>query len=173
MCSVATSHVWLFCDLMDCSFPGSTVYGISQARILEWVAIPFSRGSSWPRDRTASPALAGRFYTTEPPGKVLKVKVLVTQSCPTLCDPMDCSLPGSFVRGIFQARILEWIAISFSRGSSWPTSPALQADSLPTKLKKNITHRKSPLIFFSMHTLKFKPWLSSYICAPPFPVFLL
>ena len=42
------------------------------------------------------------------------------QSCSTLCDPMDCSLPGSSVRGIFQARILEWVAISFSRGSSWP-----------------------------------------------------
>ena len=36
----------------------------------------------------------------------------VTQSCPTLCDPMDCSLPGSAVRGIFQARVLEWVAIS-------------------------------------------------------------
>ena len=45
---------------------------------------------------------------------------LVAQSCPTLCDPMDCRLPGSSVHGIFQARILEWVAISFSRGSSWP-----------------------------------------------------
>ena len=42
------------------------------------------------------------------------------QSCPTLCDPMDCSPRGSSVHGILQARILEWIAISFSRGSSWP-----------------------------------------------------
>ena len=44
----------------------------------------------------------------------------VTQSCPTLCDPMDCSLQASFVHGIFQARVLEWAAISFFRGSSWP-----------------------------------------------------
>ena len=44
----------------------------------------------------------------------------VAQSCPTLCNPMDCSLPGSMVHGIFQARILEWAAISFSRGSSQP-----------------------------------------------------
>ena len=44
----------------------------------------------------------------------------VAQSCPTLCDPIDCSLPGSSVHGIFQARVLEWIAISFSRGSSQP-----------------------------------------------------
>ena len=44
----------------------------------------------------------------------------VAQSCPTLCDHMDCSLSGSSVHGIFQARVLEWIAISFSRVSSWP-----------------------------------------------------
>ena len=42
------------------------------------------------------------------------------QLCPTLCDPMDCSLPGASVHGIVPARILEWVAISFSRGSSWP-----------------------------------------------------
>ena len=42
------------------------------------------------------------------------------QSCPTLCSPMDCSLPGSSVHGIFQAIVPEWIAISFSRGSSRP-----------------------------------------------------
>ena len=42
----------------------------------------------------------------------------VAQSCPTLCDPMDCSLPGFSVHGIFQASVLEWVAISFFRGSS-------------------------------------------------------
>ena len=40
----------------------------------------------------------------------------VTESCPTLSDPMDCSLPGSSVHGIFQARVMQWVAISFSRG---------------------------------------------------------
>ena len=44
----------------------------------------------------------------------------IAQSCPTLCDPMDCSLPGSSFHRILQARILEWVAISFSRGSSRP-----------------------------------------------------
>ena len=44
----------------------------------------------------------------------------VARSCPILCDPMDCSLLSSSVHGIFQARVLEWVAISFSRGSSWP-----------------------------------------------------
>ena len=46
--------------------------------------------------------------------------MLVAQSCPTFCDPIDCSLPGSSVHGILQARVLEWVAIPFSRGSSWP-----------------------------------------------------
>ena len=49
-----------------------------------------------------------------------QVTVLVTQPCPTLWDPMDCSLPGPFVHGILQARILEWVGIPFSRGSSLP-----------------------------------------------------
>ena len=44
----------------------------------------------------------------------------VAQSCPTLCNPVECRLPGTPVHGIFQARILEWVAISFSRGSSRP-----------------------------------------------------
>ena len=48
------------------------------------------------------------------------VCVLVAKSCPTLCNPMDCSPPGSSVHGILQARILEWVAVPFSRGSSRP-----------------------------------------------------
>ena len=48
------------------------------------------------------------------------LKVNVTQSCPTLCNPMDCSLPSSTIHGILQARRLEWFAISFSRWSSRP-----------------------------------------------------
>ena len=46
--------------------------------------------------------------------------MLVAQSCPTLSDPKDFSLPGSSVHGILQAKVLEWVSISFSRGSSWP-----------------------------------------------------
>ena len=50
----------------------------------------------------------------------IRLKVKVARSCPTLCDPMDCSPPGSSVHGILQARIPKWAAISLSRGSSWP-----------------------------------------------------
>ena len=52
------------------------------------------------------------------PSVFFKVKVLVAQSCPILRNPMGCSLPGSSVHGVFQARILEWVAIFFSRGAS-------------------------------------------------------
>ena len=57
------------CDPMDFSPPGSSVLGIFQMRILEWIAISFSRGSSQPRDQTWIPCIAGRFFTAEAPGK--------------------------------------------------------------------------------------------------------
>ena len=50
----------------------------------------------------------------------LMIKMFFAQSCPTLCDPMDYNLPGSSVQGILHVRILEWVAIPFSRGSSQP-----------------------------------------------------
>ena len=52
------------CNPMDCSLPSSSVHGILQARILEWLAIPFSRGSSQPRDRTQVSHIAGGFFTS-------------------------------------------------------------------------------------------------------------
>ena len=61
--------------------------------------------------------LGGEFFTTEPPGKpsfTYAAAAKSLQSCPTLCDPIDGSLPGSSVPGILQARVLEWIAIAFS-----------------------------------------------------------
>ena len=58
--------------------------------------------------------------TPSQPRALTRVRAELLQSCPTLCDPMDYSLPGSSIHGIFQARILEWIAIVFSGGSSRP-----------------------------------------------------
>ena len=79
-----------------------------------------------------SPALAGRFFTTEPLGKPQKDYSVqfssVTQSCPTRSDPMDCSPPGSFVHGIFQARVLEWGAIAFSVQSDYTILILLSAE---------------------------------------------
>ena len=101
-----------------------------------WSRFPFPSLENLPNPgiKPGSPAFQADALTSEPPGKpngVMKswtwlsycvcVSVCeVTQSCPTLCDPMDCSLPGSSLHGILQARVLEWVAISFSRGSSRP-----------------------------------------------------
>ena len=81
-------------DPMDCSLPGSSIHGIFQARVLEWGAIAFS-------DNNAAAAAAAAAAKS-------------LQLSPTLCDPMDYSLPGSSIHGIFQARVLEWGAIAFS-----------------------------------------------------------
>ena len=61
------------CNPMGYSLPGSSVHRILPSRILEWVAIPFSRGSSWPRDQTWVSCIAGRFFTAEPAGKPVYV----------------------------------------------------------------------------------------------------
>ena len=67
-CSVAKMCPTL-CGLMESSLPSSSVHGISQAQILEWVAVSSSRGSSWPWDQTCASYIAGIFFTAEPPGK--------------------------------------------------------------------------------------------------------
>ena len=150
-------------DPMDYSLPGSSVHEISQARILEWVAIFSYRGSSWPRDRNCifctdslplshkdeshrsqkslpsgrsswtigtgwSPSLLLQCLCppTPPPEHQAPTGLMAAaaaakslQSCPTLCDPRDGSPPGSPIPGILQARILEWVAISFSNAWKW------------------------------------------------------
>ena len=57
------SHVWLFATPIDCSLPGSSIHGIFQTRVLEWVAISFSRGSSWPRGGNQVSRIVGRCFT--------------------------------------------------------------------------------------------------------------
>ena len=78
-----------------------------------------------------APALAGGIFSAEPPEKV---KVLAVNLCPTLCDPMDCSPPGSSVHGILQAKTLDGLPFpspgDLSDPGIKPRSPALQADSL-------------------------------------------
>ena len=69
------SHVWFFCDPMGCSLSGSSVHGLSQARILAWVSISFSRGSSWPGDQICISCICRQFFTTDLPGKPLVKKM--------------------------------------------------------------------------------------------------
>ena len=72
------------------------------------------------------------------------VFVTVIQSCPIFCNPMDCSLPGNLVHGILQARILEWVAISFSREYFWPKDQT-QVSCIGRKVLYHLSHQGSPL----------------------------
>ena len=75
------SHVWLFCDPMDCNLPGSSVYGILQARVPEWVAISFSRGSSWPREQTWVSHIARKMlYSLSHQGSPFTALILLNSS---------------------------------------------------------------------------------------------
>ena len=89
-------------------------------RILEWIACPFSRVSSWPRNWTRVSCIAGRFFTSWATRETQSESV----SCSVMSDSAwtgsDCDPPGSSIPGILQARILEWVAYPFSRGSSPP-----------------------------------------------------
>ena len=85
-------------ELQACQAPLSME--ILQVRIMKWVAMHSSRGSSQPKDQTQVSHIAGRLFT--------------------IWDTREFWLPGSSVHGILQARILEWVAIPFSRGSSQP-----------------------------------------------------
>ena len=90
--------VWFFCDTMDCSPPGSSVREILQARILEWVSMPSSRGSSQPRDQTLSlmsPASAVRFFNTSTTSLKPKRTVSLVVHPITWISP-NCTPPDSF-----------------------------------------------------------------------------
>ena len=69
----------------------------------------------------------------------------VAQSCPTLCDPMDYSLPGSSVHGIFQARVLEWVAIAFSKECAEGNIPKTQMIAVDKFLHSDTTEREAGL----------------------------
>ena len=100
----------------------------------------------------ASPALAGRFFTTETSRKLLRdfaAAAKLLQSCPTLCDPIDGSPPGSPVPGILQARTLEWVTISFSNAWKW-------------KLKVKSLNRVQLLV---------TPWTAAYQAPPSMEFF--
>ena len=85
------SYIWLFCDSMGYSLPGSFCsWRISQARILEWVAISFSRNHPDPSIETASFTLAGGYFTTRPPGKPYIINGHTFIHCHEIWDP--CSL---------------------------------------------------------------------------------
>ena len=128
------------CDPVDCSLPGSSVRGILQARVLERVAISFSRGSSWPRDRTQVSRIVGRRFTIWATREVLyEVHQIrsVTKSCPTLCDPMNRSTPGLPVHH----QLPEFTQTHVHWGGDGPSHPL----SSPSPLAPNLSQHQSLL----------------------------
>ena len=103
---------------MDYNLPGSSVHGIFQARIQEWVAVPCTKGSSKDQTCVSGVSCIGwqiLYQCTTFQGLTWPES---HSSSVQLCDPMDCSLLGSSVHGILLARILEWVGVPFSRRSS-------------------------------------------------------
>ena len=92
----------IHCDPVDCSLLVSSVHGLLQARILEWEAISFSRGSSQPRDRTRVSCITGRFFTVWATREI-PILLYERESCSVVSDTLQ---PHGLVHGILQARIL-------------------------------------------------------------------
>ena len=116
------SHVLLYATLWTVAKQAPLSIGILQAGILKWVAITSSREfptQKWNPHLLSPLHWKMSFLPPVPPGKP-KVKFKLLSHVGLFCDPKDCSLPDSSVHGIFQARILEWVAIPLSRGSSQP-----------------------------------------------------
>ena len=120
VCPVAHSCLTLWSHELQA--PGFSVHEISLTRRVEWVAMPSSRGSSQPRDQTrvsctssiGKQVLYHRTTWEAPTYTYTHSCCIVPSRVWLLCNPLNCSPPGSSVHGIFQARILEWVAISFS-----------------------------------------------------------
>ena len=101
------SHVWLFATPRTVRPPGSSDFPGKTTGVGYYFLL---QGILWPRDQTHISYIGRRVH----------YHWATWKSCLTLCDPRDCSLPGSSVHGILQARILEWVAIPSSSGSSPP-----------------------------------------------------
>ena len=126
---------------MDYSPPGFSVHGILQAR-MEWVAMPSSKGSSQPRDRTHV------FYVSCICRRVLNHSIQfssVTQSCPTLCNPKDCSTPGFPVLHQFPKLVqthVHWVGdpIQPSHPLSSPSPPASNPSQYQSFFQQSVLH---------------------------------
>ena len=140
------------CNPMNCSPSGSSVHGIFQAKILEWVAIAFSRGSSWPRDWTQVSCMQADSLLSELPmnshvtnthNKLswkdiffkIKSSMLLSHFSPVrLCATPQTAAPQAPVPGILQARTLGWVAISFSNAWKWKVKVKLFSPNRPSAI---------------------------------------
>ena len=147
---------------MDCSQLDSYVHGVLQERVQELVTMPSSMGYSWSRDGGCISCTAGGLFTPEPPGKPMYYPTGVftsaataaaaktLQLCLTLCDPMNCSLPGFSIHGILQARTLEWVSISFSNAWKWKVKVKLLSHVWLLATPWTAAYQAPPSMGFSM-----------------------
>ena len=143
------SHVLLFVIPWTVAYQAPPSMEFSRQEY--WSGLPFPSPGDLPNPgiEPRSPTLQADVLPSEPPGKPFRhtaatVAAKSLQSCPTLSDPMDCSLQGSSVHGIFQVRVLEWIAISFSRGSS-RSRARTQVSCIAGRLY-HLSHQGSPIL---------------------------
>ena len=119
---VAQSYPTLW-DLVDCSLPGSSVHGIFQARILEWVAFPFQGIFLTQGSNLGLPHCRQMLYHLSHEGNLKPILLCIhvqSLSCVRLCDPMDGSPPGSSVQGISQHKY--WSGLPFPSPEDLPDS---------------------------------------------------
>ena len=141
MCVLVAQSYPTLCDPMDCNPPGSSVHEIFQARILEWVAISFSRGSSQPRDRTWVSCTAGKFFTD-----------WATSNLP---GSRDLAFPYRFNQ-ISEFKLFFFLKLLYSNGQSVQFSHSVTSDSLASH---ELQHSRFlcpplyPLEFAQMHVL--------------------
>ena len=140
------SNKWLGCEKqhirpvvehffwVDLSLNFSVVVGWWHSPGLSWrflfiqLLSVYWKTPGWPQEDSSFPDFGLQWSHLQKQNSVLREVYccrLVTKSCLTLCNPMDCSSPGSSIYRISQAAILEWVAISFSRGSFWPKGRTL------------------------------------------------
>ena len=188
------SQSYLLCDGMDYSPPGSSVLGISQARILEWVAISFSRGSSQPRIKHGSPALQPDSFQSEPPGKSPRYCILIVwfHFLLVYCRHRGWCWMFMFIDFIFKIYLFfNWGIIAlqnfvvFCQTSTWishrytyipsllnlppicPHTPPFQADAEPL-FEFPETYSKFPwAIYFTYGNVTFHITLSNISPSPP------
>ena len=124
VCVQLLSHVQLFCDPMDCSLQGSSDHGLPRQEY--WCGLPFPTPGDLSDLRIelvsrASPTLEGRFFTTAPRGKPKNKMKSKSKSYSIVSDSLQPC--GVYSPWILQAKILEWGAFPFSRGTSQPRNP--------------------------------------------------
>ena len=135
---------------MDCSPPGSSVHGIFQVKILEWVAIPFSRGSSWPRGRTGDPCFIDRFFTIWSTRKVGYQQIAPLHN--SLAMDSLCFVDSDWMRWAPPAKHWAWIchvlrihlSHKTSKAGSWVHSSLVYR----MRIQKSVSWKKIWSIFY-------------------------